>query len=60
MLSGDWADAVHDQSDILGNPGPIYHAYLRRAKVGNAACYPLLKALSNAPDAIFLSAVNGN
>ena len=56
----DWADAMHDQSDILGNPGPIYRAYPRRAKVGDADCYPLLKALSKTPDAIFLSAANGN
>ena len=60
MLGGDWADAMHDQSDILGNSGPIYRAYPRRAKVGDADCYPLLKTSSKTPDAIFLSAENGN
>ena len=53
MLGSDWADAMHDQSDILGNSGPIYRAYPRRAKVGDADCYPLLKALFKTPDAIF-------
>ena len=60
MLGGDWADAMYDQSDILGNPGPIYRAYPRRAKVGDADCYPWLKALFKTPDAMFLSAANGN
>ena len=60
ILGGDWADAMHDQSDILGNSGPIYRAYPRRAKVGDANCYPLPKALFKTPDAMFLSAANGN
>ena len=60
MLGGDWADAMHDQSDILGNPGPIYRAYPRHANVGDADCYPLLKALSNAFDANLLLAASGN
>ena len=60
ILGGDWADAMHDQSDVLFNSGPIYRAYPRRAKVGDADCYPLLKALFKTPDAMFLSAANGN
>ena len=60
MMGGDWADAMHGQSDILGNSGPIYRAYPRRAKVGDTDCYPLLKTSSKTPDAIFLSAENGN
>lgn len=42
MLGDDWADAMHDQSDILGNAGLIYRAYPRHVKVGDADCYPLL------------------
>ena len=57
---GGWANAMHDQSDILGNPGPIYCAYPRRAKVGDVDCYPLLKELFKTPDAMFLSAASGN
>ena len=53
ILGGDWADAMHNQSDILGNPGPIYRTYPRRAKMGDADCYPLLKALPKTLDAIF-------
>ncbi len=53
MLGGDWADAMHDQSDILGNPVPICRAYPRRVKVGDADCYSLLKVLSKRLDAIF-------
>ena len=56
MLCVDWVDAMHDQSDILGNPGPIYRAYLRRTKTGDADCYPLPKALSKTSDAIFVGA----
>jgi len=60
ILGGDWADAMHDQSDIVGNSGPIYRAYPSRAKVGDANCYPLPKALFKTPDAMFLSAEYGN
>jgi hypothetical protein len=51
---------MHDQSDLLGNPGPIYRTCPRRATVGDADCYSLLKALSKTPDEMFLSAANGN
>ena len=54
MLGGDWAEAMHDQSDILGNPVPICRSYPRRAKVGDADCYSLLKVLSKRLDAIFV------
>ena len=54
MVGGNWAGAMHDQNGILGNPGPIYRAYLRRAKVSDADCYPLPKALSKTSDAIFV------
>ena len=45
MLGGDWSDPMYDQSDILGNPGPIYRAYPRRAKVRDADCYSFLKVI---------------
>ena len=54
MLSGDWANAMHDQSDILGNPGPIYRAYPRRAKVGDADFIPCLKSYPRGPMRFFV------
>ena len=59
VLGGAWAQTVVEQCQRMGFEGPVWPVHPRRREMGGLPCYPTVKDLPTAPDAVFVGVNRG-